>query len=185
MSEYKNVPKAPRIMLSVVTARKFLKSLDVSEIPVNPFKIVKENYNWQLKKCYINRLALFRNIEEVPHFDELNTDGMVEITKENKYIIYLDKDCLSDNEYRVNFTLAHEIGHIVLNHLVDFDVCSANDAEIDILDKEANAFAGELLMPINAVKTCHLKSLEEFASYFCVTKTAMQTRLHYVMPYAI
>ncbi|OLN29951.1 hypothetical protein DSOL_3291 [Desulfosporosinus metallidurans] len=54
---------------------------------------------------------------------------------------------------RTNWTIAHELGHIILNHFIEFDIDNLNDEEHDILDREAEIFARELLMPREWVKS--------------------------------
>ncbi|WP_302801880.1 ImmA/IrrE family metallo-endopeptidase [Mitsuokella multacida] len=52
---------------------------------------------------------------------------------------------------RTRWTLAHELGHIVLRHLEDFPETSITRTQspvlLDILDKEADKFAGDILAP--------------------------------------
>ena len=52
---------------------------------------------------------------------------------------------------RMRWTLAHELGHIVLGHLEDFPETSIarkqSSALLGILDKEADKFAGDILAP--------------------------------------
>lgn len=52
---------------------------------------------------------------------------------------------------RTRWTLAHELGHIVLRHLEDFPETSITRTQspvfLDILDKEADKFASEILAP--------------------------------------
>ena len=47
---------------------------------------------------------------------------------------------------RLNFTIAHEIGHIVLEHLL-IPRSLKTGIELFIEEHEANEFAGRLLMP--------------------------------------
>lgn len=51
---------------------------------------------------------------------------------------------------RIRWTLAHELGHIILNHFSEFDATSLcgpglTEEEYGVLDAEANTFASELL----------------------------------------
>lgn len=52
---------------------------------------------------------------------------------------------------RMHWTLAHELGHIVLGHLEDFPETSIARKQspvlLNILDKEADKFAGDILAP--------------------------------------
>ena len=72
--------------------------------------------------------------------------------KDNKSIIVVND---SHPEVRQRFTIAHELGHLLLNHNSDLFVDNENilyratqtkDANYK-LEKEANKFAAELLMP--------------------------------------
>jgi len=80
--------------------------------------------------------------EFTPTGENMNLLGAVQY-KEKK--IYVNKYMPSNER---NFTLAHEIGHIVLhpqqNH-IDFRL---SNQEKDIKESEANVFAYELLMPL-------------------------------------
>jgi hypothetical protein len=78
---------------------------------------------------------------------------------------------------RLNFTLAHEIGHIMLDHLkVPRDLKSS--IEIEMEENEANEFAGRLLMPDYMLYTCNYYSIDAVAQYFIVSKTALWMRLN-------
>lgn len=67
----------------------------------------------------------------------------------------------SEPETRKRFTIAHELGHFVLNHPGDLfvDTLTFNRRDnrvgiaIDPLEMQANAFAAALLMPANALRT--------------------------------
>lgn len=69
---------------------------------------------------------------------------------------------------RMRWTLAHELGHIVLRHLEDFPETSIarkqSSVLLDILDKEADKFAGEILAPapllIGLAESSHLHTKE-------------------------
>lgn len=67
------------------------------------------------------------------HFDTYLLDGFTLITEKNQPIIFTNKDAPGD---RLRFTLAHELGHIIM-HSVPHEK----------IEEEANAFASEFLMP--------------------------------------
>ena len=58
---------------------------------------------------------------------------------------------------RKRFTLAHELGHVIIpwhvGNIVDTTVFSGRDAEYNSYESEANKFAAELLMPSSWVNT--------------------------------
>ena len=72
-------------------------------------------------------------------------DGAALIGYDGYCILYNDIDRSSQ---RIRFTLAHELGHIVLGHLkFNTCLCRLSGQEYDILEKEANQFASQLLSP--------------------------------------
>lgn len=77
---------------------------------------------------------------------------------------------------RLNFTLAHEIGHILLDHL---KVPRNLKTKEEILNQEheANEFAGQLLLPSNLLISCNYKSINAVAEYFNVSNSALLMRL--------
>lgn len=85
-------------------------------------------------------------------------DGWCELTSSPPKIVINSEIWL---ETRRRFTLAHEIGHICLPWHTGVDCCIINDPYVRIQgqkmintqEEEANAFASELLMPTNWLKS--------------------------------
>jgi Zn-dependent peptidase ImmA (M78 family) len=88
-----------------------------------------------------------------------------------------------DSLVRRRFTVAHEIGHFVLDHSDaprdDPDMFRASVSSP--IERAANQFAAELLMPAQAVKRLALSgrysTVKELADVFSVSATAMNYRL--------
>jgi Zn-dependent peptidase ImmA (M78 family) len=85
-------------------------------------------------------------------------------------------------ERRILFTLAHEIGHIWLDHLRDFELTSIYnsglpDDQYDVLEKEADTFAAELLMPRLILQELRPVSRSDLFNFCGVSMTAAETRL--------
>jgi Zn-dependent peptidase ImmA (M78 family) len=85
---------------------------------------------------------------------------------------------------RRRFTLAHELGHWVCQHLEGKTApiyCRAEDVGSDPAakadEREANVFAAELLMPEAAVRDVFAGSVGECAEAFGVSEEAMRWRL--------
>lgn len=84
---------------------------------------------------------------------------------------------------RQRFTLAHELAHFKFHrHLGD---CFTDYGSNSQLEREANKWAAEYLMPAALVflaydvfKKYHRLSAENLASYFGVSKKAMEIRLN-------
>jgi Zn-dependent peptidase ImmA (M78 family) len=90
----------------------------------------------------------------------------------------------ADALVRRRFTVAHELGHFVLGH----DDAPRDDPDhfgasiSDPIERAANQFAAELLMPAEALRELSLSgrmaSVSELAEAFLVSKVAMSFRLN-------
>lgn len=109
--------------------------------------------------------------------------GMVEY-EHGRPVIRYD---MTEPPVRQRFTIAHEIGHLALGHLSDgrtrfrdpasnFSTGSSSPEE-----REANAFAAQMLMPENvlrfAVTTKGIQDVSRLANLFNVSQVAMGYRL--------
>lgn len=144
-------------------ARKILKQHRINEVPTN-LQVICEKLGLE----YV----------ELDDPDEL--DGAI-VDMDGTRVAMLNK---AKPFVRARFTLAHELGHIFLNH----DKREFYDAELareygeDVpenqkpaKEKEADAFASELLIPMEQLKKHQgeLRDLEKLAGIFLVSKPAM------------
>lgn len=134
-------------------------NLTEDDLPINPLKLIQDLYKVDL---FYEDLC---GEEGYTFFNPAN----------NKYRIFID------NNYRVsrrNFTIAHEVGHIVLGHFLNFDL--SNPEIHKMLDKHANAFASALLMPTHILKKFDCLSANYIANAFNVSIEALSIRTNYV-----
>ncbi len=127
---------------------KFLKLVHQNkpiEFPINIEKIV------EMCGFYIIYEDNFHQIYQ----DMKTGDGFINIT-EKKIIINTG---LFNNEGRLRFTMAHEIGHYALHH--HYNELELNDAEEKRLELQANIFAANLLMPPNEAYNLCCKTIYE------------------------
>lgn len=108
-----------------------------------------------LKECEIENTPVKLAIV-VKHLDIFVDKGLTDFLDSNKISAFID---LEDKiiEYndrhptvRKRFSVAHEIGHLVLGHSVRNDIFSYSSK--DPVEVEANIFAAELLMPYKWLK---------------------------------
>lgn len=105
--------------------------------------------------------------------------GMVKNSKESKQIFINNQDIAT----RQRFTIAHEIGHILLHHDnldVDFDVVDyRNNGISSRKENEADSFAASLLIPTIRAKRVwtFFEDVDDFAEEFKVSKMAASIRL--------
>lgn len=95
---------------------------------------------------------------------------------------YLTVLNVSRNPYRIRFTCGHESGHIVLRHFEEFDVDTLTEPERRVLDREADIFAREILMPEDWVREyasppCSAQQLGRLKGLFGVSWDALLRRL--------
>lgn len=128
-------------------------------LPINLQKIVQNN-NWYV--CSFKKAKqLLESLEK-----DLTKDNYGFTIKINrKFIIFYD-DTIAESYQR--FTIAHEIGHIVLNHFNSSN--HVND------EKEANMFAARLLMPLCILYECNVTKIKEIQKMCKVSYQAAKFR---------
>ncbi|MGO3751177.1 MAG: ImmA/IrrE family metallo-endopeptidase [Peptoniphilaceae bacterium] len=129
-------------------------------------KIYKDDINFPVD---LDRILDYLNIE-------LKYDNLID---EPGYIIYYkNKNCIVLNNnlditpYFTKFTIAHEIGHIYLEHL-------DNNCEYTYKEKEymANHFAGALLMPFSFMVAYRNEDMRLQQIFLEVSKQALDIRI--------
>ena len=118
----------------------------------------------------------------VEEADELECSGLL-VPAERRVVLRADEP-----PARQRFTLAHELGHWVCQVKEGHEApvyCRAADVAPTAdraLEREANVFAAELLMPEPAVRTewAKAESAAELAAWFGVSEEAMTWRLYNV-----
>ncbi len=124
-------------------------------------------------------------------FGEGHVQGLV-ARRQGTTQVYVETD---DPPYRKRFTIAHEIGHLVLHlgpgdgEIVDTADAFRTETDPDAAwtaerrrEWEANVFAAALLMEADLVRTkwMEIQSLEGMAEWFQVSRQAMALRLGFL-----
>lgn len=175
-----NIPKKPRYNYCYEKACEFLEHYHIISYPIEPLDIINQESYGLI--CYSELMDLYNCSTEQVCKCMCSDDGKT-IWDENNYTIaYNDID---KNEDRIRFTLMHELGHIFLNHLIDFDKteilrCQLNKSEYKVLENEANAFARNVLAPIGMVVQLKKCSADEISHVFGLTHDATRTRLDFL-----
>jgi len=129
--------------------------------------------NLNLKVFEIDMDELRKKNENIG-IDETTSGFLTKV--DDQYMIYLNKN---HSMNRKRFTIAHEIGHLKLNHLEDI-VYRDSTTSLGTNENEvkANAFAAELLMPEELVRYAYnlLKSVSKTARVFGVSEVAAYNR---------
>ncbi len=88
--------------------------------------------------------------------------------------------CLDRSNPRALFTLAHELGHMILGHELTLRRESGSTGDHRIYEDsewQANTFASELLMPEEIIRTENLSLPEQLCDRFGVSLEAAKVRL--------
>lgn len=141
----------------------FISENKLFKYPLNLFKICKM-YDWKIK---------FYNKNNNKELFEISTDGFV-VENNNKYIIFLNQDMI---ESRQRFTIAHEIGHIILGHhnLDGYNLIANSGLDTDV-EQEANMFARLILCPPQITRYLP-KNFDCISNLFKVSKQMAQLTL--------
>lgn len=160
-----NIPHKPRFEHAKHIGRTFYNSLNIKSYPIDPIQIVY-HMNWKFE---IDDLCG----EEGYTFYNPRTDN---------YCIVID-NTQSVRRQRCKFTIAHEIGHIVMDHYNCYDIDNLTDEAYHILDVEADIVAGEILMPYISLRRTNNSNIISLANLYDVSHSAMETRLRFLNLY--
>lgn len=115
------------------------------------------------------------NLTQLFREDVLKGDGFIVRNKSEKQIFLNEK---IHNRNRRRFTLAHELGHGILNH----DISNVhyrnneNDSQTDMQELEANVFARDILMPATVLAALDIHTPEEIMKLCDVSRRSAEIR---------
>lgn len=96
----------------------------------------------------VSAKAVLKNYARLFYFDGICEESLFDAGwchfDDYEYKVYMNRNLQGGRD---NFAYAHELGHIVLDHFVSYDVNALNDKQLMILNREADIFATNLLMP--------------------------------------
>ena len=102
-------------------------------------------------------------------------DGVSFVTDNGVPVIIINKNFPND---RKRFTLAHELGHVLMHNSGDFPV--PEHRTVNLKENEANRFASEFLMPKEAIKNSlvdlKLYKLASLKKYWKTSKASLIKR---------
>lgn len=149
-------------------AYQVLISLNIKTLPIEPLTILYQCKNTMIR-TYADVMALF-NVSDLWFFKALclerNDAVTIRQTRNGRptYELFYDAQA---NRRRMRFTLAHELGHIILNHR----------QEEDWEEEEADCFASQLLAPRPLFPSLRVHQIDVtdpdvVASIFSLSKSA-------------
>lgn len=125
------------------------------ELPISLNSILHQNHSTIRLSTYSQTAARFSlTVNEYKNIVP-SEYGFTKRTGEKSYILYNDEKGYLTNR----FTIAHEIGHIVLGHRIDNSVAR----------REANCFARNLLCPAPLVEFLNVNTIDDYMNYFHIS----------------
>ncbi len=152
---------------TLIVAYQEFKKLGIDKFPLNMFDIYK-NYNIPLV-TYTEASKNLNFTVTVENLRAKHVDAFC-FKSEKSYIVFYDDEAYSD---RIPFTLAHELGHILLKHhyyhnngiIKRYAVLKHKDWR----ETEADSFAGAFLRPAPLIKILNLHINSDIAGVFGIS----------------
>ena len=170
------LPSEPRYERSTQLALIFLLTENIDHFPVDPYAFFHK-YHIKLKKY--STIAEKTNLENVAEVirETGSVDGFTVCRQKSVSVSYND---VTPFPRRILFTLLHEIGHIVLGHLFDFQNVQyyrGGTDGVDVLEKEADNFARNVIVPAFMVSEMHITSKSACLEMFGCTGACWDARI--------
>lgn len=174
------VPPYARYDYCLESACYFLENNKVDSYPVNLLKIIEDSpyalvpYSVIMEQFGCTLDCVCKTLK--------SNEGKT-IYKDGIYTIAYND--VGQPDGRILFTLAHELGHICLNHLIDFEITETpkniDNPEMprwqyDVLEREANAFARNILVPVSLYYSLKNKTSSNIRRHFGITLDAAAVR---------
>lgn len=124
----------------------------------------------------INIILLCKNLDIKVKYDDLLTDndGASIIINDVPYI-FVKRNC---TVARQRFTVAHELGHILLGHVGNYELTNRELSPTDNpIEQEANMFAARLLAPACVLWGCGVKTAVEIETLCGISRQAAEYRM--------
>ena len=171
MHEHKAIPKHRLDYIDLVL-REYIRLFDIKKWPIDCVALIKE---MQSSDKFPVQIGSVKDISS--EFDAVTRY----VPESGVYQLILNHDKIQypfrkSSDRRLNFTIAHEIGHIVLEHLCISDELKSDD-ERNIENLEADEFAGRFLMPKKLIFSCNYYSIDAVAAFINVSNAALKKRL--------
>jgi rubrerythrin len=177
------IPSEPRYSRTKKIALDFIIEEGLCGLPIDPFKIAF-SHGWKIEAAGDIAKDLKCSHEYLLHKYVKSKDGAAFYCKEtNEYNIVFNEKVRSTG--RIRWTLAHEIGHIVLGHLNDYNQSTISrgltENAYDILEKEAHYFAGQVLAPPVILHKLKINSVSKLKNICKLSDEAASIRYNHLI----
>lgn len=162
-------------------SQQVLNKVNIMYFPFNIMNVLKKHHN-----------ILIETLSEYKKFNpnstlKINDARCFYLHTENVYLIVYNENKPIN---RIRFSIAHELGHIILNHLSDerteLSRGGLGNMEYRLLEGQANVFAGTFLVPPILIKEYLLSygtdienvKQEHLSAFFAISSSASNYRIN-------
>ncbi len=172
------LPSQARKARTIIKARQFILHSELVQLPVDPCSLY-ETYGWHLHSWDEARDIM--GVADPFYIKASRAEARTVTTPCNDFFTIYDSTVVP--HARIRWTIAHEIGHIVLGHFHDFAISDLNKCAAAnggspalVLELEADIFAAELLQPMPILKAIGDLSVERIQELCNVSRKAATNR---------
>lgn len=165
-----------------ITLNKLNRLIDRS-IPINIKRVVAAQGNCRLVPFSKHMSKFNLSYSEMIVFAETDDACTFYLADEDKYLIFFnDIDHIMISSYRYRWSIAHELGHVILRHhaLSNKTKLFRNQLskeEYKQFEDEADCFASYLLVPHVALYMSRVRTQEELRKFCKISKAAADVRI--------
>lgn len=175
MQERKKIPSKPRFDYVTKKAYDLLFELGYNKFPITAEQVLNDLSDFIVCLPWSKAREVLKS-DDPFHLRETNADAR-SIKRRDYDTYFIVYDEMSGSPERTNWTILHEIGHILLGHLDDFGVTSLDRGGLTkeaygVLEVETNWFVAEFLMPTPIVKMMGDLTVGEISILFGVSDEA-------------
>lgn len=174
------IPNEPRFNFVTDTAYKFLLEYGYNKFPISPFRVLDDLSEFVSCMPWSEAKKALKSSDPF-HLMEIGAEARtLRMRNTGKYLMIYD-DVHYNSEHRVGWTIMHEIGHIILGHLTDYEqtaLCRGGLTKkgYEILEIEAHYFAAEVMMPTALLKYFPSIEIDEISLLFDVSEFAAKKK---------
>lgn len=184
MQKTNKIPKRPRFDYVANKAYQLLLDMGFEEFPIDPWAII--HYYSENIHCISWREGreIFK-VDDPFHLKRIGADARVILNDDPQngkvYLIVYD-DAAGYTPERIRWSIMHELGHIFLLHLIQFDQTRLDrtsglmDDEYGVLEIEANFFAAEMFAPTDLFKYFEEVTVDELRLLCSISDKATEKR---------
>lgn len=148
---------------------------EILSFPLNPKEIIK-----YIEDCNISSYSSFAKHYHVTIDDVIlmcrSKSGCTHFNNCKYLIMYNDTTENNNVLGRQHWTIAHELGHIRLNHITQLTEKQLDKNLLNLFEKEADFFAAALLSPLPLFRYLNIESSSDVKSMFGLSMQASVNR---------